>query len=477
MEPPFLSQFRSLRAILLKPEDALDTAVNHSRERYRRALLTSAASFGAKGISFATSILTVRWTLNYLGTERYGMWVTISSFLALLSFADLGLGNGLVNVVAEGDGNGDREAIQRAVSSALWMLIAVAAVLLCAGAAVYPYLHLEKLVNVHSVLARKEAGPALAMFFVCFSANLPLSVVYGAQAGLQRGYVSNLWFTAGSLGSLIALWIAIKASVGLPGLILALIGPGILFSALNGLTLFGISRPELRPMVSAFSSKTAKALMHVGLMYFILQTSLSVALQTDNLVIAQVLGSAFVAAYAVPARMFAMVGGILSLISTSMWPAYAEASARLEWAWIRKGFVRVLTATVGIAATACCVLIFAGNRILSLWVGRGMHASEGFLIALGIQTVILAYINPISVMLNGISRFRLQVILSIIMAAVNLCSSIFFVKRIGIVGAALGTIVATLTVQCIPLTFYVAGVLRKSIREEFSEVELGRESN
>ena len=168
------------------------------------------------------------------------MWVTISSFVLLLSFADLGIGNGLINVVAEGAGHNSRKEIQRAVSSAFWILTVVAVLLLCAAAAVYPLLHLERILNVHSALAVREAGPALAMFFLCFVANLPLSAVSGVRNGLQQAYISSLWAIAGGVGTLAALWIAIRVSASLPVLILALFGPGLVASALNGLTLFGM---------------------------------------------------------------------------------------------------------------------------------------------------------------------------------------------------------------------------------------------
>ncbi|MGA8043659.1 MAG: oligosaccharide flippase family protein, partial [Terracidiphilus sp.] len=346
----------------------MESDAERSRERYRRAFLATAASFGSRGISFVTSVLTVRWTLHYLGTERFGMWVTISSFLLLLNFADLGLGNGLTNVVAEGAGREDRVAIQRAVSSAFWMLLAVASLLLCAGAAAYPFLHAERLLNVHSALAVHEAGTALAAFFVCFVVNLPLSAVTGAQRGLQRAYVSSLWSMAASAGALLALWIAIKAGVGLPGLILALIGPGLVFSALNGATLFGISHREFWPSPAAFSIQSARKLLHIGLMFFILQIAISVAIQTDNLVIAQILGAKAVAAYAVPGRMFTMSNGIIAMISFAMWPAFAEAAARSDRGWIRKGFRRLVLASMGVALVAAAVLTLAGNRILALWV-------------------------------------------------------------------------------------------------------------
>ena len=444
---------------LLRGGAAADTHANRSRERYRRAFLTTAASLGSKGISFISSIFTVRWTLHYLGAERYGMWVTISSFVLLLSFADLGLGNGLINVVAEGTGHNSRKEIQNAVSSAFWILTLVAVVLLCAGAAVYPLLHMERILNVHSAQAIREAGPALAMFFLCFVANLPLSAVSGARNGLQQAYISSLWAIVGGLGTLAAIWIAIRASAGLPVLILALFGPGLVTSALNGLSLFGIEGRDVWPAPSAFSMQTAMRLLHIGLMFFILQIAVSVAIQTDNLVIAQIKGADAVAAYAVPGRMFSMANGVISLIAFSLWPAFAEASARSDRAWIRKCFQRIVLASVGLALAASVVLAIAGNKILAVWVGPQMHASPALLVWFALQCVVLAYLQPLSVLLNGLSEFRLQVKLAIAMAALNLTLSIVCVKIFGIAGAAMGTVISSLLVQVFPISIRVSSLL------------------
>jgi O-antigen/teichoic acid export membrane protein len=454
-----LSKIRSCGVLFRRPANAAAGDAGRSGERYRRAFLTTVASLGSKGISFVTSILTVRWTLRYLGTERYGMWVTISSFVLLLSFADLGLGNGLLNVVAEGTGREDREAIQRAVSSAFWILSAVAALLLCAGAAAYPFLHPERILNVHSTQAVREAGPALAMFFVCFVANLPLGAVSGTRMGLQQAYISSVWSIAGAAATLAALWIAINASAGLPVLILALLGPGLVTSALNGFTLFGINRRDLWPSPAAFSMQTARRLLRIGLMFFILQIAISVAIQTDNLVIAQIKGADAVAVYAVPGRMFSMANGVIALLSFSMWPAFAEASARSDRAWIRKGFRRVMIASMGAALVAVTILTIAGNRILALWVGPQMHASHTLLLWFALQGLVLAYMQPIGVLLNGLSQFRLQVKLSIVMAGLNLALSILCVREYGIAGAAMGTVISFLLVQVVPFSILVSRLL------------------
>ena len=50
-----------------------------------------------KVIGLITSLLVVTITLNYLNSELYGVWLTITSILYWFSFFDIGLGNGMRN--------------------------------------------------------------------------------------------------------------------------------------------------------------------------------------------------------------------------------------------------------------------------------------------------------------------------------------------------------------------------------------------
>ena len=74
-----LDRVRALKGVMrLKPFDTA-TQEGRSLERYRRAGLTTVTSVMAKGVTVATSLITVRLTIHYLGTERYGLWMTITS--------------------------------------------------------------------------------------------------------------------------------------------------------------------------------------------------------------------------------------------------------------------------------------------------------------------------------------------------------------------------------------------------------------
>src|ERR1035441_8948081 len=84
------------RFLRLRPFDT-STESGRSQERQRRAFLSTMAAFAAKGIAIVTQLVTVPMTLNYLGAERFGLWMAISSVVSMLAFADLGVGNGLLN--------------------------------------------------------------------------------------------------------------------------------------------------------------------------------------------------------------------------------------------------------------------------------------------------------------------------------------------------------------------------------------------
>ena len=450
-----------LRSFLRLRSGKIETAGDRSRERYRRASMTAAAASFSKIVSMAASILTVRLTFRYLGAERYGMWMTITSVVMMMSFADLGIGNGLINIVANAVGRKDLRAARQASASGFWTLCVIAALLALGMAAAYPFIDTSRLFNLRSPLAMREAGPALLVFFYCFVLNVPLFAIRNIQTGMQNGFANNLWDSLGSIASLAALLFAIRIHGGLPLLVLSLAAPPVIVSMLNGLELFGRSHPELLPSPSAFSRESASRLFHTGMMFFLLQLAISVGMQTDNIVIAQILGAKSVAAYAVPARLFSMINSFLILLSSAMWPAYADAVAHSDGPWIRRSFTRIAVSGTALTIIAAAFLAIFGNQILAVWVGPQMHASPALLTVFGLQCVLYAYLQPMNFLLNGVGQLRVQVVGALVMAVLNLALSILFVFRYGIIGAVLGTVISVLVAQVVPLTVVTRNVLNK----------------
>jgi O-antigen/teichoic acid export membrane protein len=362
-----------------------------------------------RAVTVFTSLLTVRLTLRYLGTERYGLWMSVTSIVSLLFFADLGIGNGLLNAIAEARGKDDVEAVHRYVSSAFFVLLGITTLFLAIFASVYPFIPWRRVFNVSSPIAVHEAGPAVIVFLICFLSNVPLDVVQRVQTGYQEGYLSNFWTIIGNLSGLGCLILVMHRSGGLPWLILAILGGGILGVLGNWVQEFGFARRELFPKWTYWDSGAARKILGTGVMFFLLQICGILTLPLDYIIITQVLSPEAVTQYSVPIRPFLLVISVASMFVFPLWPAYGEAYARGDSKWVKSTFLHSLGYSVLVFGPVVLGLAAFGKFIVRIWVGPQVHPSWMLLAGMAAYAMMLIFYNPISTFLSGINKMKFQV--------------------------------------------------------------------
>lgn len=422
----------------------------------------------SKAISIFVGLISVRLTLEYLGTDRYGLWMAISAVIAIFGFSDLGLNNGLLNGIAKAYGRGDRRMAQQYVSSAFFILVAVAVTLGAVFAIAYPWVPWDSLFRVRSAKAASEIGPAVSVFAACFLFNIPAGIVSRIQSGYQEGFVSNLWAALGSFLSLLALLVVIHSHGSLPLLVLAMAGAPTLALVLNSVVHFGVQRPWLIPSLRYVKFGTSKDLLHRGSLFFVLQLAGAIGFSSDNVVLARVIGPEAVAQYAVPWKLFSLVAMLSSFFVAPLWPAYGEALERQDHRWIRRTLFRSLMIAAGLSAILSAALVTFGNSILYFWVGARIHASPALLAGLGVWSVISAVSMAIAIFLNGLGLMRFQVIVACVGAPLNLGLSLYLTRRIGIPGVVYGSILSQLAVCLIPYYWYVRCYLNNRLCDAHS---------
>jgi O-antigen/teichoic acid export membrane protein len=443
----------------LTPFD-ISTEAGRSKERYRRAILTVLASGVAKGAAVLTVLISVPLTVRYLGSERFGLWMTISSFTALLQFADMGMGNGLLNAVSDANGRADVEAARRYVASGFYLLFGIAAILVGVFVVAYPWIPWPRVFNVGSTAAMKEAGPATAALVVCLALNLPLGIVQRVQLAYQEGYASSLWQAAGSLMALTGVLLAIHFRGGLPWLVLAFSGGPVAALLLNWIAEFGWWKPWLFPQHGFFRLAAAQRIAGAGLMFVVLQLAAAVAYSSDNLVIAQILGAEAVTQYAVPMRLFSVLGVISALFFFPLWPAYGEAVARGDIAWVKRTLIRTLLLTVMLCGAPAVVLTLMGKTIIRIWVGPQIQPAFYLLLGMGIWAVLTGLGNALAMFLNGANILKFQAACASLMAIAALLLKVWLARYWGISGVIWATVFAY-TLAAVPMWIYVSGRLRQ----------------
>ncbi len=459
---------RLLSLFRLRPFDT-STVHGRSRERFRRAVMTTVSAGGARVIALLVSLVTLPLTFKYLGPERYGLWMVLISIISAMGFADLGIGNGLMNAISEAYGKDDRNLAREYFTSAFVMMLGIALFLTVAGAAAYPFMPWMRLFNVKSAAVAYEGSHGLLVLYAWFVISIPIGVISRAQAGLQKGYIPQIIGALGSVLTLLALLIAIGLHGSLAWLVLASTMGSVTATAFNGWLLFH-EHPWLIPARHAYRRSAASKILKLGLLFFVLQCAMTLGYTSDNIVIAQVMGAAAVAAYAVPQKLFSFVSMLVGMGITPLWPAYGEALARGDVAWVRRVFFGSLWLTLAISVPLCTLLVSAGPWMLRVFFGKSLHVPLSVLVVLGLWGVVSAVSAPMGILLNGAGVLRLQTIIAVVASSANLALSILLTRHFGVVGVCSGSLI---TQVLIAIPFY--GLIIRRLFKDIANRELNRE--
>ena len=431
-----------------------------SRHRYRQAGLTSVATMGAKSISILTAIVIVPLALGYLGTERYGIWLTLSSFLALLGFMDLGLGNAVMTAVARTGSADDRDLAARYVSTGFFMLIGIAA----AGAIVW--LLVDRFVVWADILdvqsgAAAEIAPTLTVLIGMLLINLPLGVAGRTQWGLQRGYISSAWQAAGSIVGLLGLILVIEQEAGLPWMALAILGGIAIAELANSATMFAWWGQWCQPTLRLLSRPVSAELARLGGLFLGLQMAMVVSFASDNLIVARLLGVESVPNLSIPFRMFGFVPMLLGFVVAPLWPAYGDAIAKRDFEWVKKTLRRSLGLSIVVSAAVSLLLVGTGNWLLDVWTGGAIGASMSLLIGLAVWTILNTGGTTISMLLNAAAVMKFQLVTIWTMAVAAIILKLILIPHFGVAGAIWATVISYSVFVAIPYSIFLPRFLSR----------------
>ena len=384
------------RILKIKESDS----VNSSDLRYKRIFKTGFSIAFVRIFSAVINLFTVPLTIDYLGAERYGLWMTISTMLSMLSFADLGLGNGLLNAIAKAKGRNSMKDAQIAVSSTFFILLFISVLLLSVILIVYPNVEWYKVFNVKTEIAKSETGPSLLVFFLIFLINLPLGIIGRIQDGHQEGYKYQVWLIIGSIISLIMLLICIELKGGLPWLVLALSSGQVVASISNGIFLFSQEKRELLPRFVFFDFNTGRSLINEGSKFLILSVFTILANSSDALILSHTLGLGSVSGFEIVKKIF-LFSMFTQFIIQPLWPAFAEAIERGDYSWANKTLKKAINLGVLSGLIISLPLLLFGKQIVVFWVGKMYEPSFILLLGFYANIAIANYGGVMSTFLNS----------------------------------------------------------------------------
>jgi O-antigen/teichoic acid export membrane protein len=423
-----------------------------------QGLLTGVAN---RIVGVAVSLLSVPLTIGYLGSERYGVWTLISSLLAWLNLADLGIGNGLTNAIAGALGSERPDLVRAHVSTAFAVLAATALIMGAIIALFWPVIDWVHIFNVKTASAQSEIGPAMAAAIAIFLLSFPLSVISRTFNASQNGKVANYWAAAGNVLSLVALFVVTRTHGGLLLLVLAVSGTGLIVQFVSGFWLFTGFRPEFSPRLSSVQRASAREIMTVGVQFFFIQILALSIFQTDGLLVAHFLGATDVPAYSLTYKLFEFASLLQNIMFGYLWVAYAEAISRGDIDWVRKTFRRTLAFSLGSTLTAVIPLIFIAQPFIKIWTRGAITPPFDLVLWMAAWSMINALCSPIGCLLAAASQMKTQLVYGTAVAVTNLFLSVFLIQRWGVSGAIAGTVLAYVLFNCGPTILDVSLLIKR----------------
>jgi O-antigen/teichoic acid export membrane protein len=415
----------------------------------------------ALAFGFAITFFLSPFVIHHLGPVAYGAWVLVASITAYMQLLDVGLRGAVIRFVSRDHASGNHLGVRRTVSAALWLrqwigLIVIALSLL-----------LSLCINrIFPVPAEMRLAAKWAVF-LCGS-SLAVSLVFGIFSGVLAALHRFDLLSGVSIG---------QTTLRAAGVIYLLrSGRGILamaawelvvviFSSLILTALcFRVYR-ELRLSLRVPEIQILRDFLGYSSYLFLLHIFGLIIFYTDNVVVGRFVSVSAVTFYAIGGSISEYLRQIIAALTSTFLPLASRFEASGENDKLQRLLIQGTRVALFIAMPIELALFFLGQTFVELWVGSQYAAVSGRVLQILLLGQIFGIANSTSInIVLGLGKHRRCALWIGGEAIANLVLSILLVRRYGLYGVAVGTLIPDLIVQMILWPRYVCEVVQSSLR-------------
>lgn len=425
--------------------------------RSKKVVQNILASFFIKGWSGIMQLLLVPLTLACLSNYEYGVWMTISTMLVWIESMDIGLGNGMRNMLATFRAQNNNEKARQVVSTCFFSL---AFLMLLLGTFFYVteyYVDFYSFLNVDkttiddlTLVIQLSTAVVCATFVFKFVGNVYLA--------LQLPALNNLLLVLGNTLSFIGIFVANVLLKDVSLLLVSLIstlGPLVVFMAAYPIT-FLKRYPELCPSIKHFRIDMLSDIFLLGLKFFILQMASMVLFSTSNVIISRYIGPSSVAPYQVTQRYFNLVLVLFTIIVVPLWSATTDAYARKDYSWIKSCGKKGLK-VVSIVFIVLVAMSIVAPSIYSIWTMGKVNVPTSLIWGMALYMLVTIFSLYYAHLLFGMGKVYVQMWVTVFEAIIFVPLAIGGAKYFGVQGVL--SALTFVNIGCAITNFYQFRIL------------------
>jgi len=395
-------------------------------------------------LSFVIAPLTV----NSLGNVYYGIWTLLMQFTGYLWLFDFGVRESVIKYVAQYHASKQHDELVSTVRTAVSLysmvaLVALAAVTLLAFALPYVFNIPPEAVETARVTALLF-GATVAQGFV-------FNVFVGVLMGLQKFYLMARLGIVFAVARAVLIVVLLSAGYGI--IMLALVQ--FVLTLASNLLVYRLCIKHL-PYLSVRIVRPRRAeavkLLNYGKYVLITNVGEKIIFATDSIVIGIFLPISALTYYAIAGSLTEQLRAFITSMASILNPLSSSLEAKRQMHMLATVVLTGAKVAMLLGLPVCIGFILLGERFISLWMGEAYGPTAGLVLAVLASGYLVGLpFYTISGVLYGLGKHRIVAMARVFEGVANLCLSILLVRRYGLIGVALGTV--------IPHAIVVVGVL------------------
>lgn len=385
----------------------------------------------------------------FLGESGYGLWVLLTGIFSQFILLDLGLGSSLPRFLARAAGRQDDGALRRAASTGAAAFACVALAALCVGVTVWVVLP-HFLSGEHQLEEARSVVASLMVSSFAFWAGRP--IVVHLQSLLRR----DIMALASIARVLVCTPLAALALAHGKGL--ATVAWIHAFGAVGEVTLMAVWDRSFFQLISPKWAGRAQAreLLSFSRWSYMMITSERLRSGVDPYILATYLNSAASGVYALGQRLALMFYDVAyAFVGTQLLSAFSHLEGSGEREKLERGFVGAARFASLIAVLGGGLMWACGPAFLGRWVYEQKDAAWPVLLCLIAPHMLYAAQIPSMHLMVSLGRHRPLAWTYLCGLVVNLALSLVLARRLGIVGAAMGTSIEMTIIYTVAMPWLV----------------------
>jgi O-antigen/teichoic acid export membrane protein len=419
------------------------------------------------GAELLIGIFMLPFNVAHLGQSAYGLWILVASVTVYFSMLDMGYGVAQVRFAARYRAQGDTNALNEIASTMFCMFSGVG--LFTFALAILIALNLERFFPLTPEQTR--TGQIVLLFISAYVAlGFPFSVFGGIVNGFQRQYLNGAVAFVTALVVATVNVIVLLSGYGLPELVAATTVVRILSYlayALNAYRVF----PALRIRPKYFKRERLREVTGFSVFILIIDLANKINYSTDAIVVGAFLGTSAVAIWAVAQRLIEIVQRITDQLNNVLFPVVVDNSTVQRVDRLQQILIQGTRLSLGMVVPLATVLGLTARPLVLLWVGPQFADSVNVIYILSIVVALRVGNSTSAVIMKGSGQHKFLAFSNLSMAVGNLVLSVLLVRRYGLIGVAIGTLIPMIVISmfvvfpaaCRRVELPVFTVVRKSV--------------